>query len=168
MHVPPYYKKPEWQQFLAGAAIGALLGWIVFLFIHGETQDIQASKINHQSAEIRHLKQRIDVMEEDYRTLNETNEKKLKIQQIKVEFTAEAKEKYRSSAHTLHLLRQAAEEELHPLLTKNIEEVAANRTYVIKAIENKTYTIDQRSYHLEVKEMYLYKTLELLLVVSHE
>ncbi|NGP45036.1 hypothetical protein G4V62_08720 [Bacillaceae bacterium SIJ1] len=105
-------------------------------------------------------------MEDDYKTLNEKNEKQLKIQKITIDFADASKRAYKSSAHTLHTLRQAAEEELQPLLTKNIEEVAANRAFVIKAIENKTHTIDKQPFHLKVQEMYLYTTLELILRVE--
>ncbi|HAQ08205.1 MAG TPA: sporulation protein, partial [Bacillus bacterium] len=31
MRIPPYYRRPEWQRFFSGMAVGALLSWVLFL-----------------------------------------------------------------------------------------------------------------------------------------
>ena len=45
MRVPPYARDPGWQRFFAGAAIGAIVSWIVFSQIFGILQEKQVRQL---------------------------------------------------------------------------------------------------------------------------
>nr|WP_235186695.1 hypothetical protein [Geobacillus sp. FW23] len=55
MRIPPYYQYPSWQRFFAGAAIGALISWFVFLYIFGVLQEKQVQHVNELNEQIADL-----------------------------------------------------------------------------------------------------------------
>jgi hypothetical protein len=164
MRIPPLYEKPTWQRFFVGVVIGSILSWFVFLYLYGELQDMQLKKIVSLQSEVRNLNDKIDIWKEDYQKLNEQNKKMLTIQDIKVNFTNEKQVKIDS--FTKLALKDEAMDELKFLFNKNIETVAESKSLIIRAIENKTITVDDQKYKLTVKQLYLVTTLELYLEIE--
>ena len=39
MRIPPYHRTPTWQRFFAGAALGGLISWVIFFYMHGVQQE---------------------------------------------------------------------------------------------------------------------------------
>ncbi|KHF28836.1 Sporulation membrane protein YtrI [Anoxybacillus sp. BCO1] len=66
MRVPPYARDPGWQRFFAGAAIGAIISWIVFLQIFGILQEKQVRQLNVQREIIAQLKHDLNIWQQDY------------------------------------------------------------------------------------------------------
>lgn len=35
MHIPPYYKKESWQRFFIGAFFGAVIAYVIIMYMYG-------------------------------------------------------------------------------------------------------------------------------------
>ena len=46
MRIPPYYRKPAWQRFFSGMAVGAFISWFLFLYMNGVSIEKNAKKIH--------------------------------------------------------------------------------------------------------------------------
>nr|WP_235048659.1 hypothetical protein [Geobacillus sp. WSUCF1] len=76
MRIPPYYQYPSWQRFFAGAAIGALISWFVFLYMFGVLQEKQVRHVNELNEQIADLQNEIRIWQEDYIHYNKEMKKK--------------------------------------------------------------------------------------------
>lgn len=76
MRIPPYYRDKTWQRFFAGAAIGAVMSWFVFLYLFGTLQEKQVRHIAELQDKIVDLENDIRIWQEDYVKLNKANKKK--------------------------------------------------------------------------------------------
>ncbi|RYL93791.1 sporulation protein [Sporolactobacillus sp. THM7-4] len=161
MRIPPYYKMPDWQRFLAGCVIGLLIGFSIFLFLYGTAQEKQINKIREQKAEIEILKEQKKILIESEERKNEDLEKKLTVQEIEI---------YISDHHmdeaTKAELENAVADELHSIVNHSIESVADNRELIEKAIERKPLIVSDITYHFKVKSMVIFSTVTLQLQVS--
>ncbi len=164
MRIPPLYKKPGWQRFFAGIVIGALISWFVFLFQYGVFQEKQVKLIAKQQDRIYNLEQNRNTLIENYTKLNEENKKKLKIQDFRVEIIDY--KKFNIDPLTLHNLTDAVVRDLNHLITKDIESVSKNKELLRKAIENKSYPLDDKMYKLQIYAVYFDTTLELSLKID--
>jgi hypothetical protein len=161
MRIPPYYQKGSWQRFFAGAVVGGILSWIIFVYMFGIYQDIQITYITKQSKQIEDLKDDIKIWQEDYTKLNEENQKGLTLQEINVKLVNAEKYKFNDSIRKLQL-ESEARKDINHLIAKEISTIYENQELIIKAIENKTITIDGKHYQLEVRGIYLlYTNLEI-------
>lgn len=52
MRIPPYYRRPSWQRFFAGMAIGGAISWCIFIYIFGVWQEKHTALIDKQSEKI--------------------------------------------------------------------------------------------------------------------
>jgi hypothetical protein len=137
MRIPEYYKKPPWQRFFAGMAMGAIISWLIFLFIYAELQEQQLQIIDKQNSQIVDLEKKRRVLTEDIDILNEENKKKIKIQDIKVEILNS--QKFGFDSLIRHKLESSVINDLNHLLTKDINTVSSNKVLLRKAIENRVY-----------------------------
>lgn len=160
MRIPPYYEKGSWQRFFAGCVFGAILSWIAFAYMFGVYQDTQIKHISKQAQEIKNLQEDIEIWQEDYKKLNEENQKGLTVQEIKVKLTNA--EKYKFDTFRQYELESAARKEISHLIAKEITIIYQSQELIKKAIENKTFTIAEKDYQLEVRGIYLlYSQLEI-------
>ncbi|MFB4163011.1 sporulation membrane protein YtrI [Alteribacillus sp. JSM 102045] len=159
MRIPPYYRRPGWQRFFAGIAMGALGGWAFFLFQFGAVHEELVIEINKKRIQIENQKEQIDILRSEERKRNEENEQKLTIQETKIKFTNE--NKLRLNELALYELKQQVEDEVKFLKNKNIESVVEGKELIKKAVENKTYEVGDHEYRLHIEEMYIYTSLEL-------
>ncbi|MCA1032332.1 hypothetical protein LCL95_14960 [Bacillus timonensis] len=164
MRIPPYYQKPSWQRFFAGVSVGALISWFVFLFLFGKLQEEQVKSLSTQKKQIEQLTFEKNVLIEEYEKLNEENKTKLRIQEFKIEFMNY--KKYNLGGLILHTLKDEVIKDLNHLITKDIETVSKNKELLRKAIENKVYEIDDKTYKLQVYAIYFDTTLEVTLKIE--
>lgn len=163
MRFPPHYRRPHWQRFFAGFAIGTLIGWFFFLFQFGSIHQHLTAEIIKKQLTIEEQVEIIEILRSNEKKLNEENEQKLTIQQIQVSFFNARKHHLNELA--LYELKQQLLKEIKYLEGKNIATIAATKEMLIKTIENKVFTIDERRFQLKTKQLYLYTTLEVSLEI---
>jgi len=159
MRIPPYYHERTWQRFFAGAAIGAVISWVVFLYLFGTLQERQTRRIAELEDKIVDLQNDIRIWQEDYVKLNKANKKKLTVQEIRVHL-ANA-EQYKLDSYTTFHIEESVREDISHLIAKDMETVYQGKELLKKAIENKTYTMNEQTYRLEVTELFLFTTLSI-------
>lgn len=161
MRIPSYKRFLEWRRLFAGMAIGAVVSWLVFLYIYGEWQEEYSMKIKMQEDDIRELQTEKKIWQEDVEKLNKENEEKLTIQNIKVRITNY--EKYKLDLYSAYEIEEAIKEDIRTLLTKDIETAFKSRDLLKKTIENKIFKVHDKRYRLQVKEIVYYTTLSIQL-----
>lgn len=159
MRIPPYYRYPTWQRFFAGVVIGAILSWFVFLHLFGVLQEKQVRKIIELQDKIADLENEIRIWQEDYVKQNKINQKKLMVQEISVHLVNA--EQYKLDSYTTFRIEESVKEDISHLKAKDIETVYNSRELLKRAIENKTYTINEQPYKLEIYQLFVFTTLSI-------
>ena len=154
MRIPPYISNPTWQRFLAGLVIGALISWVLFLYMFGIQQEKQIFTIQTQKEQIDDLNKKIAIWEDDYHKLNAQTEKGLTIQEVQVQIT-------NGKAYNLDKLSIAEAEDvirddLASLIAKDVKTIYNGKVLLKKSIENKFIEINKKQYRLEVVEIMFY------------
>ncbi|AKP48101.1 MULTISPECIES: sporulation membrane protein YtrI [Bacillus] len=162
MRIPPLYHKKNWQIFIAGTAIGACVGWLVFLYMFGSLQEKQTNTIERQKEEISDLNDHLSIWQEEFKKLNKKNQEMLTVQNIDVEIINFEKYGIKDS-HSQFEAEELIKKDLDALLAKNLETVFANKQIIKELIENKMLKIQNKRFHLKVKEVYFYTTVEIYL-----
>jgi len=163
MRIPPYYRKPSWQRFLAGAAIGGIISWFIFLFIFGEWQEKYSKLINEQKKVIDKLEDDKKIWQEDFKELNTKNQEQLTIQDIKIKI--KNSEKYKMDSFSVFEIENQLIEDINMMKAKDIDTVYKSRELIKKIIENKVFKVNEKRYRVEVKEMVIYTTLSIQLEI---
>ncbi|WLD92358.1 sporulation membrane protein YtrI [Alkalihalobacillus sp. AL-G] len=164
MRIPPLYRRKGYQRFFAGIIIGFILGWFFFLLSFGGLQEFYITEIKKRDEKIGDLKFKVKNYQTEYDQKNEEIEKKLRIQEIEIVILN--KEKVELKGLPLLKLKNSITNELHSVLTKDIESVAQNMQLLIKTLENKAFPIDDETYKVKVVNHQLYTTLRLDLNVE--
>lgn len=164
MRIPPLYRQPSWQCFLAGAAIGGMISWCIFLYIFGFWQDKHTKIIHKQQDNIADLKKDLSIWQEEYKAANKRNLEQLTVQKIDVKITNW--EKYNLDSFDAFQIEDSVKEDIGMILAKDLETVYKSKELIKKIIENKTVKLNDKRYKLEVKEMILYTTLSIKLQIK--
>ena len=147
----------EWQRFFAGVAIGAIISWVIYVYLHGIMQETQIKEIIEQQQTIQKLEDEIAIWEKESESINEETEKKLTIQEIQIVI-----ENYRDYDLDLLSVLKAQEEirkDLSSLITKDLETVYKGRFLIKKTVENKIIEINDKKYSFTVSELMFYTTI---------
>lgn len=166
MRVPPYTRDPGWQRFFAGAAIGALISWIVFSQIFGILQEKQVRLLKMQQEIIAQLKHDLNIWQQDYIQLNKENKKRLTIQSIDVK-VINAKS-YGIDTYTTFRIEEDIKKDIQHITAKDIETVYKSKELLKKAIENKTYVIDNRTYNLHIETILFFTNISIELKLKQQ
>ncbi|PLS16976.1 sporulation protein [Bacillus sp. M6-12] len=161
MRIPPLYRLPGWQRFLAGAALGGLVSWLIFFYMFGILQEKQISMIMTQETEIEDLRKTIEILKEEADDLNELAESKMVIEDIQVRLVNsrifDEAQRRLSTAQVQDMIR----DDLQTQLTKDVESVYKVKDLLKKSIENKTIEMNKKRYQAEVTEIFFYSTLSI-------
>lgn len=150
MRIPPFYRRPHWQRFLAGVIIGAIISWILFFYMYGIQQEKQIRTIYNQRETIKDLNDKIAIWKEDYQKLNEQNEKSLTVQEIEVKI---ANNPYQLDELSLAEAEDAIRDELSTLIAKDVKTIYNGKLLLRKSIENRLIEINKKQYRVEVVEI---------------
>jgi hypothetical protein len=163
MRVPPYYRQAKWKRFFAGVIIGTIFGWFFFIYQFGSVQEKLVTEIKMQEAIIKDQKDDIEILRSDKDELNKENQKKLTVQEVKVYFKND--KSFKLSELSIYELRSQIENELKTVINKNIETVANTKDLLYQSVENKTFEVNGKKYHIIVRDFVLYTTLQLFVEI---
>lgn len=161
MRIPPYYRKTSWQRFFAGAAIGGMISWFIFLFIFGEWQEKYSKLIEEQKKSIDKLEDDIEIWQEEFKELNKKNREQLTVQDIKIKI--KNSEKYKMDSFSVFEIEEQLKEDISMMIAKDIDTVYKSRELIKKIIENKVFKVNEKRYRVEVRELVIYTTLSVQL-----
>jgi len=164
MRIPPYYRKPTWQQFFAGAVIGGVISWFIFLYIFGVWQEKYSQEIQKQREEIADLTNEKTIWQEEFNKANKENQKKLTVQSIYIKITN--KDKYHLDQLSVFQMEDKVKEDISIMMAKDIESVYNSRELIRRTIENKTLKVNDKRFKLKVTEMTIYTTLSIDLEIE--
>jgi hypothetical protein len=166
MRIPPYYRRPSWQRFFSGMAIGGAISWCIFLYIFGVWQEENSKLIKKQREDISELKDEIKIWQDDYAELNQKNLEKITVQKINIKITNP--DKYRLDDFSVFQAEEAVRDDIKTVLAKDLETVAKSKDMIRKIIENKPITLNEKRYKFKVKEMVIYTTLTIQLELQFD
>lgn len=166
MRIPSLYRRPSWQRFFAGAAIGGAISWCIFLYIYGVWLEDHTALIKGQKQEIVDLKAEKEIWQLEYKEMNKRNIEQLTIQKINVKITNW--EKYHLDTLSVLETEDAVKDDISLMLAKDMDTVSKSRELIKKIIQNKAVKINDKRYKLQVKEMVIYTTLSIYLEIHFE
>ncbi|MDQ0224612.1 sporulation protein [Bacillus sp. 7586-K] len=164
MRIPPYYQQPSWQRFFSGVAIGAIISWIVFLFIYGVLQEKHRTIIDKQKVTIQDLEKDKELYQEEYSKINKEAQKKITVQAINVHLVNG--EKYLFKDFRIKKIEDDVKDNLADLIAKDMESVYANYKLIENIVENKTHKVDGKDYKLKMTKFMLYTTIYIEVEIS--
>ncbi|KUP05590.1 sporulation protein [Bacillus coahuilensis m2-6] len=162
MRIPPYYRIPSWQRFFVGCVLGGIVSWMIFLFIFGSLQEKLSMDILELKSELEEVERQKDIYFEDAKELNEKNERLLTIQTVEVKI-ANAKKYDLQDSYTIKQAEELLVKELNLVINKDLETIFTNKELIIKLLENKVMKINKKNYTFQVKEMYFFTSLQIVL-----
>lgn len=168
MRIPPYYRKPAWQRFFSGMAVGAFISWFLFLYMNGVSIEKNATKIHQQADRITELEDDIKIWQEDYAELNKKNEEKLTVQEIKIKIVNDQKYKQYLDALSIYEIEEQTKSQLNVLLAKDLDTVFKSRELITKLIENKSIPMNDKRFKLKIKSMVIYTSVSIQVEISLE
>ncbi|WP_071460366.1 sporulation membrane protein YtrI [Bacillus massilinigeriensis] len=166
MRIPPYYRLPSWKRFFSGMAIGGVVSWMIFLYIHGVWMEEKSKKITEQAETIEKLQSGLKIYQEDDRKLNEKNIEALKIQEINVRILNY--EKYELDSFGVFESEEEIKDDLSMFIAKDLDFVYKSRDMIRKMIENKVIKLNGKRYRLEIKSMLFFTTVNVLVDIHLE
>lgn len=143
---------------------GAIVSWLFFLFTYGTFQEEQVTLIEKQREHARDLKNQISIYQKDLHKLNEDNKQRLLIQSVDVKLING--EKYRIAQPDKMKFEEQVKDNISEVITKDIESVYKTKELLKRTIENKIYTINEKEFKAEVKELTIYTRLSVEIHIS--
>ena len=159
MHVPPFYKKRSYQIFFVGLFTGAIIAYVMLLFMHSKMYEELLFKHTKLQAKVSELENQNEALLEDKEEMEEKST--TIITSIHIEFTNDEELKF-DRLITLQL-EDAIKNELADVIGKSVQSVSESDDLLVTVIENKSFTIDDQSYQFEVKKVSISEQVKLSL-----
>jgi len=159
MHVPPFYKKRSYQIFFVGMFIGAIIAYIMLLFMHSKMYEELLFEHTELQAKVSELENQNEALLEDKEEMEEKST--TIVTSIHIEFTNDEELKF-DRLITLQL-EDAIKNELADVIGKSVQSVSESDDLLVTVIENKSFTIDDQSYQFEVKKVSISEQVKLSL-----
>lgn len=166
MKIPPHYLVKEWTRFFSGMAMGGLISWIIFLYIHGEWNEEFSKTMKLQEERIQQLEKEKKIWQEDIEEINKKNQEKLTVQNIEVKIINY--QKYKLDTFSVHEMEEKVKESIRSLISKDIETAFESDELVRRAIENQTYIAHDKRYRLTIYKIVYYTTITIHLQLQLE
>ncbi|WP_174614030.1 sporulation membrane protein YtrI [Virgibacillus ihumii] len=159
MHIPPYYKKPSWQRFFAGAFIGACIAYFIFVYMHGFMYEQLMSENKDLQDKVSELKNQNEALLEDKQDLDKKTKEPLTVTSI--EITIENKDELKLDKLIIHDLQNLMKEEIDHIIGQKVSVIDESAQLLISSLENKEYTVDELTYVFTIKKLTISKTLKI-------
>lgn len=159
MHIPPYYKKESWQRFFIGAFAGAIIAYVIFIYMYGSMYEkIYEQNIDLQS-QVNELKKQNDALLEDNEDLDEKSQEPVAVNSIEIEIIND-KELHLDRLIVLQL-EEMIKDEISHVIGQELSTVAKSVKLLSSTIENKKFPVEDFSYYFEIKELIISQTINI-------
>ncbi|MDC3415756.1 sporulation membrane protein YtrI [Aquibacillus salsiterrae] len=148
MHIPPYYKMRDWQRFLAGTFVGAIISYVVFIYMYGQFYE---NWVEENLA----IRSELNELEENYQALQENGNSKENITVNSIEISITNQKQLKLDSLSVHQLQELIKTQIRDVIGKDIESLSKNYTFITSTVENKQYTIDEFTYKATVKQLFI-------------
>ncbi|MFC0522343.1 sporulation membrane protein YtrI [Pontibacillus salicampi] len=155
MHIPPYYKRRDWQRFLAGVFIGGIIAYACFLFMYGTYVENWIEKNLELHEKIRDLESTNEMLIQDKEELNKKQKDIIQVHAVDIQFSNEKKliEQHSIDKLTVFNLRRLVKEQTPDLIGQDTNSLYDNASLIYRAIEARTYKVDDLKYEMKVERL---------------
>jgi len=164
MHIPPYHKKRSWQIFFLGTFAGVVITYAVIMFMYGKMYENLLIEQSELQTKLNEVKAQNEALLEDKEKLQEKSN--FIINSIEITFLNDKQLKL--DRLSTHQFENMVKQELHYIIGKEVKSISDNDNLLISVIENKTYTLEDKSYHIEIKRISISEKVKIALVVKLE
>lgn len=161
MHVPPYHVKNKWRILLLGMFLGGICAYIILAWMNGQMYEKLLLEKVQLETDFTELEKKHTALLEDKAALEENA---ASIEAIEVAWLNE--EDFKMDRLIKHQLEKLLKDELAEFIGKKVTAIAENETILIKLVEGQTYTIDEISYEVEVRKLFLTEKIKLHLFIK--
>jgi NADPH-dependent 7-cyano-7-deazaguanine reductase QueF-like protein len=161
MHIPPYYKKPSWQRFFVGAVCGGIIAYVILIYMYGSMYEALLEENKQLKSRVSDLTVQNEALTKDKEDLTEKTNKALVIENIEIDI--DNWEKYKMDRLTVYELEELIKEEINHLIGEKVSIVAESDFLLERAIENKSYKLNDVIYYFNISKMTISETLKLTL-----
>lgn len=159
MHIPPFYKKQSWQRFFVGVFFGALIAYIIVLFMYGRMYEDLLERNMALQSELNDVKKQNESLLETNENLDEQSKQPITVKEI--ELFLMNKNELKLDTFTTHKLEELVKEEINHLIGKDIETVAKSDELLTSTIQNKVYDVDDFSYKFKIIKLTISSTIKI-------
>ncbi|WP_249870882.1 sporulation membrane protein YtrI [Oceanobacillus saliphilus] len=159
MHIPPYYRKPGWQRFFAGAFFGGIISYLILIYMYGTMYEQLLTENMEINSELSDLKKENEALLKDKEDLSEKQREPLTVSSISIRIVEG--ESLKMDRLIELQLEGMLKEEISHLIGQEIEMITKSDQLLESAIENKGFTIEDVNYYFEVKKITIASELEI-------
>ena len=151
MHIPPFHKKVSWQRFFIGFFFGALISYVLVIFMYGQMYEELLEKNLSLQSELNDVKKQNESLLETNEDLDEQSRKPLTVE--KVTMVIDNKEELKLDTFTVHKLEDLIKQEIDHLIGQDVVIVSESEELLTSTVENNIYEVDDFSYTFEVVKL---------------
>ncbi|MDY0408658.1 sporulation membrane protein YtrI [Virgibacillus soli] len=166
MHIPPFYKKVGWQRFFVGVFFGALLSYLVVIFMYGKMYSALVEENMSLQSELSTIQKQNKALTEDNENLDERAKKPWLVQNIYIEILNPDDLKIDKLIE--HQLVELAKEEINHLIGQEVRSVSESAELLISTIENKAFKVDDFAYRFNVQKLIIDRQIKIHVDVDIE
>ncbi|MDY0405344.1 hypothetical protein P5G51_007990 [Virgibacillus sp. 179-BFC.A HS] len=170
MHIPPYYKKPGWQRFMVGVFAGALVSYLVVIYMYGTMYERVVRENYELKAKVTDLQKQKDALLEDENDEEQHGEQDGKSEPVVEELEIRIKnaEELKLDPLIIHQLSDQMKKDLDQIIGLQINIVGKSDELIVSTIESKTYHVDDFSYTFKINRLVVTTKLKLVLEAKIE
>lgn len=155
MHIPPYHKQPAWQRFFVGMLFGAIIAYLVLVYMQGAMYEELILENIEKEELISDLRSQNEAL------LQDQDDKSAATTVQEIEITLINPDVLKKNSLLESQLKSLIKQEINHLIGIEITVLSASDELLVSAIENKTFTLDNRSYQFLLKRTTISPTLKL-------
>ncbi|SDK43079.1 sporulation membrane protein YtrI [Sediminibacillus albus] len=159
MHIPPYYKQESWQRFFAGAFIGAIIAFVVYLYIYGQNYEKWLEDNMDLRSQLAELERQNEVLLENKKELDEKTKEKVVVQSISIKI--ENEKQLKLDRLIVHQIEERIKAEIDNVIGRDIVSLSENDQLLISTIENTVYRVEDINYHASINQLVIAPVLKL-------
>ncbi|MCP3030563.1 hypothetical protein LF817_04345 [Halobacillus sp. A1] len=164
MYIPPQLRRREWRRFYAGFILGAIAGYVLFVFMNDQLHEHFEEENIQLSSDLSALEAKYEGLLDSEKEADKEKKQVLTIQEVQPNFS-NAKE-LQIDKLTQHQLSSMVKDQLQSITGENIEDIAQQSDLIISTVENKSFEVEDFKYKLTVERLIITTQVTLLLSIS--
>jgi len=161
MRMPNETQIKKWHHFIGGLIIGAIVAYIIFIFMYGQLHKQLLTDKYTLETEISELESQNERLLQDKQDLDEQANKTIVVEKIDINIMNE--KDLRIDRLVSHQLIDLLKDDIEHLLGQDITIVEQSVELLISTIENKPLTIQDMTYEFTVERLVISSQLKLSL-----